>query len=235
MVQLRWLGFVGMAALAACGGGPASDAPNAGVAGVDAEALECVTSDPRRQVGDGLDAPGRLVVDTPPAGPIPAPCADNRGYRVGVGIHDITGPIADTASLAWVNPQQVFSALHTRVYARAFVIESPCNGRRVLFVSLDTGLMSAAVRQAILAELAADERLSAHYDAHNVMLSVTHTHSDPGTGLAGVVIAAVAAGIMASSRGRAIVAPKPRRTVRRGRAFLVRKFTGCSGTWSSAW
>ena len=186
MVQLRWLGFVGMAALAACGGGPASDAPNAGVAGVDAEALECVTSDPRRQVGDGLDAPGRLVVDTPPAGPIPAPCADNRGYRVGVGIHDITGPIADTASLAWVNPQQVFSALHTRVYARAFVIESPCNGRRVLFVSLDTGLMSAAVRQAILAELAADERLSAHYDAHNVMLSVTHTHSDPGTGLAGV-------------------------------------------------
>lgn len=186
MVRMRWIGSVGIAALAACGGGPATDVPSEAVAGVDAQALECIVNDPRRRVGDGLDAPGRLTVDTPPAGAIPAPCTDNTAYRVGVGIHDITGPIADTASLAWVNPQQVFSALHTRVYARAFVIASPCNGRRVLFVSLDTGLMSAAVRQAVLAELAADEQLAEHYDAHNVMLSVTHTHSDPGTGLAGI-------------------------------------------------
>jgi hypothetical protein len=42
------------------------------------------------------------------------------------------------------------------------------------------------------------------------------------TGRAGVRVMAVTAGIMASSSGRAMVAPMPRRKVRRGRDFLVR-------------
>lgn len=147
---------------------------------------QCLINDERREVGQELDAPGRLevAVDTPLGSP--TECAGNQNFRVGTGIHDITGTIADTASLAWVNPQQVFSALHSRVYARAFAIESPCNGKRVMFVSLDTGLMSREVRQAVLAEIAADPALAPHYNANNVMLSVTHTHSDPGTGLAGI-------------------------------------------------
>jgi hypothetical protein len=41
------------------------------------------------------------------------------------------------------------------------------------------------------------------------------------TGLAGVFASAVAAGIIASSSGRARVAPIPRRNVRRARAFFV--------------
>ncbi|MBB3046999.1 neutral ceramidase [Litorivivens lipolytica] len=145
---------------------------------------QCVINDPRRLVVSSTpDAPGPLevTVDTPlqPA----SECADNQRFQVGTGIYDITATIADTASLAWVNPQQVFSALHTRVYSRAFVIASPCNGKRILFVSLDTGLMSATLRDAILAEIAADPELSPHYNGNNVMLSVTHTHSDPGIGL----------------------------------------------------
>lgn len=149
-------------------------------------AASCLINDPRRLVGDGLDAPGRLEVDVDAPLQNPSECAGSQSFQVGVGLHDITATIADTASLAWVNPQQVFSALHTRVYARAFVINSPCNGKRVMFVSLDTGLMSASLRDAILAEIAADPDLAPHYNANNVMLSVTHTHSDPGTGLAGI-------------------------------------------------
>ncbi|MFT5574760.1 MAG: neutral ceramidase [Bermanella sp.] len=152
----------------------------------DDPAVQCVVNDQRRSVGSELDAPGKLevVVNTPLGSP--AQCANNQDYLVGTGLHDITAPIADTASLAWVNPQQVFSGLHSRVYARAFAMASPCNDKRVMFVSIDTGLMSASIRQDVLAEIAANEELSTLYNANNVMLSVTHTHSDPGEGLAGV-------------------------------------------------
>ncbi len=156
-----------------------------GVAELDAVGARCVMTDPRRAVGAGLDATGTLDVESPALAPTAGPCAQNSRYRIGTGLHDVTGVIADTASPAWVNPQQVFSALHTRVYARAFAIESPCNGRRVMFVSIDTGLMSRAIRQAVLAEIDADARLKERYNGHNVMLSVTHTHSDPNTGIAG--------------------------------------------------
>ena len=152
----------------------------------DAVAASCLVKDERRSVGAGLDAPGRLDVFSPPAAASAGACAGNTQFQIGTGLHDITVTIADTASLAWVNPQQVFSALHTRVYARAFAIASPCNGQSVMFVSIDTGLMSSAVRNAVLAEIAADPALAPNYDARNVMLSVTHTHSDPGTGLAGI-------------------------------------------------
>lgn len=152
----------------------------------DAPAAQCVLNDSRRNVGEGLDATGRLEVPVSTPLGSAAVCTNNEDYLVGTGLHDITGPIADTASLAWVNPQQVFSALHSRVYARAFAIASPCNNKHVMFVSIDTGLMSAEVRNAVLAEIAASDVLSPLYNANNVMLSVTHTHSDPGTGLAGV-------------------------------------------------
>ncbi len=153
---------------------------------LDEPAAQCLVNDKRRLVGSGLDAPGRLEVDVSAPLGSPSQCVNNEDYLVGSGLHDITAPIADTASLAWVNPQQVFSGLHSRVYARAFAIASPCNGKRVMFVSIDTGLMSASMRNAVLAEIAADEALKAFYNANNVMLSVTHTHSDPGEGLAGV-------------------------------------------------
>lgn len=151
-----------------------------------AEAQCLINSSQREIIGPSTDISGPLEVTVNAPVGTPFECSDNQAYQLGSGIYDITGPVADTASLAWVNPQQVFRALHTRVYARAFAIASPCNGKRIMFVSLDTGLMSKEVREAVLAEIAADEALKDLYNAHNVMLSVTHTHSDPGTGLAGV-------------------------------------------------
>src|SRR4029453_4701254 len=44
-------------------------------------------------------------------------------------------------------------------------------------------------------------------------------------GAAAVCASAVLAGIMASSKGSAIVAPRPRRNVRRGRCFFVMNMT----------
>ncbi len=204
--------------LAACGGGSNKNSnvvtvePQKPSRLVDEPAAQCVVNDLRRSVGEGLDAPGRLEVDVISALGSPAQCSGNVEYLIGTGLHDVTGPIADTASLAWVNPQQVFSALHSRVYARAFAIASPCNNKRVMFVSIDTGLMSANVRSAVLAEIAANAELSSLYNANNIMLSVTHTHSDPGTGLAGVGngLAVIAGGIVqAIAKAHANLAANP--------------------------
>src|SRR5215831_6348445 len=52
-----------------------------------------------------------------------------------------------------------------------------------------------------------------------------NTNPSLGAGLAGVLANAVAAGIIASSRGSAIAAPAPLRNVRRGIAFLVMNTT----------
>ena len=56
-----------------------------------------------------------------------------------------------------------------------------------------------------------------------------NTKFSRGTGLAGVLSQAVAAGTMASSSGRASDACMPRRNVRRGRAFFVMI------TWNSSY
>lgn len=160
-------------------GSGASPKSTVAAAGGDGQLVECALEDPRREVGAGLDAPGRLEVDRPPPASATGPCASSRRYRYGSGIHDITGVIANTSGMGWENPQQVFSALHTRLYSRAFAIESPCNGRRILFVSADIGLMRAGIRHGVLAAIAHDEQLSAAYGPDNVMLSATHTHSGP--------------------------------------------------------
>src|SRR5215813_12299727 len=52
-----------------------------------------------------------------------------------------------------------------------------------------------------------------------------NTNPSLGAGLAGVLANAVAAGIIASSRGSAIAAPAPLRNVRLGIAFLVMNTT----------
>lgn len=163
----------------ACGD---SQTPAKGVASgalADPRLAECVLQDPRRNVGAGMDAPGRLEVDAPPAGSAGGACAGNHAFRIGTGIFDITGVVANTSGMGWENPQQVFSALHTRLYARSFALASPCNGKRLLFVSADLGLMRASIRRAVLAAVADDAELAAHYGPENLMLSATHTHSGP--------------------------------------------------------
>lgn len=171
-------------ALAACGNSTPSSSglPAAGTRTATlAEPVlaQCVAKSPYLKVGEGLDAPGRLEFDVS-AGPQPAgACKGNTQFRFGSGLYDITGVVANTGGMGWENLFQVFSGLHTRQYARAFTIESPCNGQRVLMVSNDIGLMWPGVRFGVLQAIAADAELSKFYRAENVMLSATHTHQGP--------------------------------------------------------
>lgn len=170
-------------ALAACGssskveGGSGGDDPDR-AAFADPGLAACTTSSPRLTVGAGLDAPGRIDDDVPPVGE-PATCKGSTGFRFGSGLYDITGVVANTSGMGWENPAQVFGGLHLRQYARAFAIESPCNGKRLLFVDTDTGMIFGTVRLKVLASIAADPELSRYYGPDNVMLSATHTHSGP--------------------------------------------------------
>ena len=105
---------------------------------------------------------------TPPVAPI----------QVGTGISDITGPIAEVGMMGYGSFGQATGGLHTRLYARAFVFADALGGRRVAFVSADLGQLFSSVKYGVLKKLAA--LFGTRYDATNVMIAATHTHSGPG-------------------------------------------------------
>jgi neutral ceramidase len=94
--------------------------------------------------------------------------------RVGTGISDITGPVAEVGMMGYGNGANV--GLHTRLYARAFVFADAAD-KRVVFVSADLAMIFSSVKQGVLKRLA---KLDGGYNDRNVMISATHTHSGPG-------------------------------------------------------
>ena len=99
-------------------------------------------------------------------------------FEIGVGMADITGPASGVGMMGYSMPDQKTGGLHTRLYARAFVIASPETGERVAFVSADQLAVFQSVHQAVLERLR--ERFGERYTARNTLLSATHTHSGPG-------------------------------------------------------
>jgi len=107
-------------------------------------------------------------------------CQTNSDFQVGLGISDITGPAAEVGMMGYAMIDQTTAGIHTRLWSRAFVIQSPCNGKRVVFVSADLGEMFQAVKQAIIKRIQGDSVLKQYYSNDNVLLSANHTHTGPG-------------------------------------------------------
>lgn len=107
-----------------------------------------------------------------------ADCTGNTTFLVGSGVYDITGPAAELGMMGYAMLDQRTRGLHTRLRSRAFVIASPCNGKRVVFVSADLGMIFQAVKQKVVQRLQATYGTT--YTESNVLLSATHTHSGPG-------------------------------------------------------
>ncbi len=168
--------------LSACGDSKpvGSGSPGGGSTAVfvDRQRAQCVLNSPYLAVGEGLDAPGRLEVTVPAVG-TPASCANNQQFRFGSGLYDITGVVANTSGMGWENPAQVFGGLHQRQYARAYAIESPCNGKRVMMIVADIAIINGGLRETLLGAIQADPALAAAYNTENLMLSATHTHQGP--------------------------------------------------------
>ena len=122
----------------------------------------------------GVDAGGEDAGD---AGALD-PCEGNQLFEIGAGIHDITGPAAELGMMGYSMVGQKTAGIHTRLWSRAFVIRSACNGESVAFVSADLLAVFQAVQQQVMERLRATH--GTIYSERNVFLSATHTHSGPG-------------------------------------------------------
>ena len=169
-----------MLAVALTGCHDSSPAGRSTAAAAGGSLAQCVATSPFLQVGSELDVPGRTEMPLPVAvGSAAAPCSGNTTFRFGSGLYDITGVVANTSGMGWESPTQVLSGLQQRQYARAFAFESPCNGKRAIFVSTDTGMIFSSVRKYVHDAVAADPAMGALYPPESIMLSATHTHQGP--------------------------------------------------------
>jgi neutral ceramidase len=64
--------------------------------------------------------------------------------------------------------------IHTRLFARTFIIEDERQSR-IVFVSVDAGMISHVIKRNVIVEL--QKKFGSTYRFDNVMISGTHTHS----------------------------------------------------------
>jgi neutral ceramidase len=146
-------------------------------------ATQCIADSP--ELAYGAASQSHAVSSVPEAAStgamqsVPA-CSGNTHFVFGAGKADITGPAGGKIHMGNEDPMNYSVGIHIRQYARSFAIESPCNGKRILMVLTDTGMLFESVKKAVLDKVAADPDLASLYSASNVMMSATHTHSTPG-------------------------------------------------------
>jgi neutral ceramidase len=104
--------------------------------------------------------------------------AYENNYLIGQGIHDVTGPSAEVGMMGYANPDQQTAGIHTRQWARAFIVSDLSNGEPLVFVSVDAGALFQSVSQGVLTKLSA--KYGNTYNKGNVVLSATHTHAAAG-------------------------------------------------------
>ena len=100
------------------------------------------------------------------------------------GIGDITGEITEGGFMGYAVPNQIGTGLHTRQFARAFVIQDPASGAKVIYVSMDFCMGFQMVKLEVIERL---QKIDPTITFDNVILSGTHTHSTPG-GLGGTAL-----------------------------------------------
>jgi neutral ceramidase len=128
--------------------------------------------------GTGTASDTATTGDPTTGGPVDA-CADDPHYRVGTAIRDVTGPVAELVMMGYSMPEQKAEGISTRLWSRAFVVEHPCSGGRIAFVSADLGQVFQGVHLEVIRRL--QEKFGPdRYTYDNVALSATHTHSGLG-------------------------------------------------------
>jgi neutral ceramidase len=105
-------------------------------------------------------------------------CKKSKNFLVGAGIYDITGPAAEEGMMGYARISQKTQGLLQRDWARAFIIQSPCNGKQVVFVNTDLAMLFQGVQQEVLRQL--KERFGEEYNASNTVITAIHQHSGPG-------------------------------------------------------
>ncbi|PKZ42818.1 alkaline ceramidase [Kytococcus schroeteri] len=112
----------------------------------------------------------------PTAASAATPSADG-AYKVGAGIADVTGPVAENGMMGYSSLEQQATGLHMRLMARAFVVVDSAGGR-LGWVVVDHGVISVAAHRGAVRRLAA--RHPGTWDVQNLMVTCTHTHASVG-------------------------------------------------------
>jgi len=104
-------------------------------------------------------------------------------YLIGIGKCDITGPCVEVGFMGMSNLGQQGEGLHTRLFARAFIIADG-GGSRVAIVVVDLAMCSQAVKLEVTRRLSLDPDFGENghpiFGDENLMITATHTHSGPG-------------------------------------------------------
>ncbi|HJD51533.1 MAG TPA: neutral/alkaline non-lysosomal ceramidase N-terminal domain-containing protein, partial [Candidatus Rothia avistercoris] len=99
-------------------------------------------------------------------------------YLVGAGVADITGEVAEVAFVGYGTDAQKGSGIHTRQYARAFVVIDPASGSRNLIVVLDALSAWNSIRAELVNRIQAE--LGPEFTEANIMITASHSHATPG-------------------------------------------------------
>ncbi|MDV7401566.1 neutral/alkaline non-lysosomal ceramidase N-terminal domain-containing protein, partial [Arthrospira platensis SPKY1] len=87
-------------------------------------------------------------------GTLPGVAQASTGWRVGVGMSDLTGEAAEVGMMGYAELAQKTSGIHQRLRARAFIVDDPRTQRAAVIVVTDTGLVTQAIQQAVMQRLA---------------------------------------------------------------------------------
>lgn len=98
-------------------------------------------------------------------------------FLVGAGVSDITGEVAEVGFIGYGTESQKGTGLHTRQYARAFVVIDPATGSRNLMVVLDAMSAWESIRTEIVSKVR--EEFGSEFTESNIMITATHTHATP--------------------------------------------------------
>lgn len=99
-------------------------------------------------------------------------------YTLGVGIADVTGPVAEIEFMGYASLTQVGTGLRQRLRSRAFLIGDATNqAERFVYVTADICMGDTAIRKGVLDNL--QQMYGGLYNENNFALVGTHSHSGP--------------------------------------------------------
>ncbi|XP_057387106.1 neutral ceramidase isoform X2 [Balaenoptera acutorostrata] len=135
------------------------------------------TGFPTTQIPPATQGPTAIQASPTPSTPEPTLFQNFSGYHIGVGRADCTGQVADIILMGYSKTGQNARGILTRLYSRAFIMAEPDGSSRVVFVSIEIGMVSQRLRLEVLNRL--QSKYGSLYRRDNVILSGTHTHSGP--------------------------------------------------------
>jgi neutral ceramidase len=98
-------------------------------------------------------------------------------YRIGSGISDITGPVAQVMMMGYAVMGQTGEGILQRLWSRAFIVEDDFQNR-IVFVNTDTQSMGDIIKKRVVENL--QKKYGLIYTEKNLMISSTHSHSGMG-------------------------------------------------------